>query len=239
MRTRNRFAVLAAATTLLLMGGAPAMADDVDASSAGFQLVDGQNTLVVGVGDSATVTLTYAVTGSGKNPVDGKSGCNLSGGAGTQLVMDVVPEADPVAGAAGVAGMPATVTFESCDDAGAPATVTLSLTALSPGVTTYRFVEDAAATVGQGSFDTTGATFVVVVPDDEGRDAPAIANEWLHEVATDAELASCQVSNGTNPGQTNWHGQLISKVAQFFEGQSFGPGEEDVVIGKVRELCGL
>lgn len=240
MRTRSRLAVVAGAATLLLVGATPAaLADDVDASSAGFQLVDQQNTLVLDVGDTASVTLAYAVTGTGKNPVDGNSGCNLSGGRDTQLVMDVVAEADPVAGPAGVAGMPADVTFESCDVDGAPATVTLSLTALAPGVTTYTFAEDAGRTNARGTFDTSGATFVVVVNDEEGRDAPAIANEWLHEVATDAELASCQEANGTNTGQANWHGQLISKVAQFFEGQSFGPSEEHVVIEKVQEYCGL
>jgi hypothetical protein len=239
MRTMPRLLTAAGAASLLALGAAPAaQADDVHASSPSFQLLEGQQTLVLGVGDSAEVTLTYAVTGSGRNPEDGKAGCNLSGGPLTQLAMDVVATPDPMAGPAGVSGLPGSVTFDSCDDDGLPATVTLSLTAVSPGTTTYAFAEN-SDTVAQGTFDTSGSTFVVVVLDEDGRDAPAIANEWLHRVASPEQLASCRDANGTNDSKSNWHGQLIATVAQFFEGQSFTADEEHVVVDKVIELCGL
>jgi len=237
MRNLHRAVAVAAGTIALVATGGAAYADDVAATSSEFQLIDGRQTIVLAVGESASVTLTYAVTGTGKDPEDGKAGCNLTG-AGSNLTLDVLGTADPDAGPAGLEGLPGQVTFESCDDEGAPSTVVLSFTAVSPGTTTYDFPVDGPATVGQGTWDTAAASFVVVVPAD-GRDAPAIANEWLHESATAEELVACQDANGTNQGGTNWHGQLIVKVAQFFEGQTFTPEEEQVVIDQVREFCGL
>lgn len=231
-------AVAAASTTTLLVTGGAAVADDVAASSADFQLLDGQRTIVLEVGESASVTLSYAVVGEGKNAVDGKAGCNLTG-QGSNLTLDVVGTADPGVGAAGVSGLPEEAVFADCGDEVDPTTVLLAFTATAPGRTTYTFPVDATKTVGQGTWNSTAASFVVVVLDPDGRDAPAIANEWLREVATTAERAACQDANGTNADKSNWHGQLINKIAQFFEGESFTPEEEQVVVDKVREYCGL
>ncbi len=95
-----------------------------------------------------------------------------------------------------------------------------------------------AKDVTAAGFVTDPASFTVVVLG-EGRDAPAIANDYLHNDADAATLAACQEANGTNPGKTNWNGQLIAKIAHFFEGQSFTEDEEYIVVDKVREYCGL
>jgi hypothetical protein len=231
--------LVGAAGLLLAATVAPASADDVTASSVDFQVVADQNTIVMVVGDSSTVDLTYSVTNG-----DGKQGCNLTG-PGSQLVLDVVGTGDAVEGPAGLSGVPASVAFEACDDelTDTAAVRTLSFTAVSPGTTTFTFTRNATSSVSSssGTYDTTAATFVVTVlaPQEEvGRDAPAIANDWLHNTATAAELAACREANGTK-NKSNWHGQLISKVAQLFEGQSFTASQESVVINQVKAYCGL
>lgn len=230
----------AAAASLVLLVPSAASADDVAASSIDFQVVAEQNTIVLTVGESASVTLTYSQTND-----DGKSGCNLQG-SGSQLTLDVVGTGDPVDGPAGLSGMPEAVVFESCDDAtGADSVVVLNFAGVSPGTTTFTFSRNAAGTVTNSpdaTYDTSGATFVVTVlaPQEQvGRDAPAVANDWLHNTATLEQLAACRALNGTNKTGSNWHGQLIGKVAQHFEGQSFSTAQEQVVVDQVKAYCGL
>jgi hypothetical protein len=234
---RTTFATAAAAAMVLGTAGLAA-ADDVESTSDYF----GTDTkmIVMEVGDTASVTLGYIATGTGQNPADGKQGCNLSGGPGTQLVLDVVGTAAPAPETgAGLTGLPATVTFEDCTVDGAPATVQLSFAATSPGTTYFTFPVNTEETVAQGTFDTSGANFMVTVlaPEaDEGRDAPAIANEYLKGLSS-TQLTACKENNGTNKNQANWHGQLISKVAHQFEGQSFGPSREHIVTSFVNGEC--
>jgi hypothetical protein len=231
---RTTFATAAAAAMVLGTAGLAA-ADDIESTSGYFET--DTKTVVMEVGDTAAVTLGYIVTGTGNTPEDGNSGCNLSGGPSTQLVLDVVGTAAPAPDtAAGLTGLPATVTFADC-----AATVQLNFTATSPGTTYYTFPVNTVATVAQGTFDTSAANFVVTVlaPEaDEGRDAPAIANEYLKGL-DGVELEICKAANGTNKNKANWHGQLISKVAHQFEGQSFGPSREHIVTDFVDGTCGL
>lgn len=226
--------MVALASGALVLGPAiPALADDVSASSAGF--TGGTSTIYLTLGDSASVTLSYLVTGQGHNPSDGKAGCNLTG-KGSQLALDVVTSGD-----AGVTDLQSNdLVYAACPKDTDPAVITLTFTATGPGTATYTFPVDAAATVAQGSFDTSGAAFTVVVTDPaEGREAPAIANDWLHNTATAGELAACGAALGTNDNQSNWQGNLIADVAQQFPDQTFAPDQEYVVVDAVRELCGL
>jgi hypothetical protein len=239
---RTTFATAAAAAMVLGTAGL-AVADDVEVTSTYFQTET--RTIVMEVGDTASVTLGYVATGDGQNPEDGKSGCNL-GGPGAHFTMGVTETADP-AGGAGIDGLPASVVFTACevtvDGVKGPASQDLTFEATSPGTTTVSFPAQSFTTnhekVTLSSFDTSGASFVVTVTapeEDEGRDAPAIANEYLKGLDSD-KLEACKLANGTNKNKANWHGQLISKVAQHFEGQTFGPSKEHVVTDYVDSQC--
>ena len=67
------------------------------------------------------------------------------------------------------------------------------------------------------------------------RDAPAIANEYLRDRGNNDD---CMDAQGTNKNKNNWHGQLISRIAKHFEGQSFTAAQEDEVHDAVDTLCG-
>jgi hypothetical protein len=136
--------------------------------------------------------------------------------------------------------MAETVQYTACPDEGDAPRV-LSFTGATPGVTVVSFDVDSvtAREVGAEDFVTTPASFTVVVLAAEGRHAPAIANDYLANDADRATLEACQDANGTNRNQSNWHGQLINKIAQHFEGRTFAKDEEYIVIDKVHEYCGL
>ena len=253
MRSSLRTTFVFAASAALVIGSTGvASADTISTSSTDSGYDAATKTFTMYVGESATVTLTYGVTnperlnpGGGK-PVwgPGEQGCELKGGAVNKLVLDAVA-ASTNGGALALADP---VVFEACEEVvggvKVAATEDMSFTATAPGVVDVSFVKDAAtvvdAKVTSAVFDTESAGFrvIVLVPED-GRDAPAIANDDLHNVADAATLAACQEANGTNPDKTNWHGQLINKIAQFFDGQSFTEDEEYIVIAKVREYCGF
>jgi hypothetical protein len=242
MRSKLRATFATAAAAAMVLGAAGlAAADDIDTTSESpsYSVVSGVKTFVMEIGETASATLTY----SEKND-DGRNGCNLGGwpgtpGAQTQLVLDVVGTAAPGDSTAGLTGLPATVTFADCGSDDAPATVELNFTAESAGTTYFSFPVNTGGTVAQGTFDTSAANFMVTVlapEEDEGRDAPAIANEYLKGLDSD-KLEACKLANGTNKNRANWHGQLISKVAQHFEGQTFGPSKEHVVTDYVDSQC--
>ena len=236
---RRTIAALASAAALVALSAPAALADDVTASAADFQVISDQNTIVLTIGEAASVTLTYANTNG-----DGKNGCNLSGSGDTQLALDVVGTADPIDGAAGIDGLPLSVVFPACDDNDLPANQVLSFTATSPGTTSYAFPVNSSSTVAwSGStFDTSGSNFVVTVlaPVEElGKDAPAIANGWLHNTADADQLEACRQALGNNKNKSNWQGNLISQIAQFFAGQTFTASQEATVVNKVKTLCGL
>lgn len=74
--------------------------------------------------------------------------------------------------------------------------------------------------LGQG---TTG----VCTSSNSGKDAPAVANEYLKTLSS-AQLNACMTNQGTNKNKSNWHGMLISKIAQEYEGNTNGWTDEDV-----------
>ena len=256
MRISSRAALCGIASTALVLatdGGA--VADDVDLTTSTPSwtvATDGIPTITLDLGQTGSVVLTYAeanpekLSSGGGKPTwgPGLPGCELKGGQGmpgntTQLALAVDDETD------GVVTLGAgTVVFEDCvdevDGVEVPATRTLTFAATAPGATLVSFEVDSAATVAnEGAHFTAPDTFRVVVNDPDGRDAPAIANDYLHNTADEATLAACQAANGTNGNLSNWHGQLIGKVAQYFEGQTFAADQEYIVIDKVLELCGV
>jgi hypothetical protein len=229
---RTTFAMAAAAAMVLGTAGLAA-ADDVNTTSESptYSVVSGVKTFIMEVGDTASAMLTYSETNT-----DGVSGCNL-GGRDSAVTLGVTQTAAPTGGA-GISGLPQSVTLTDCND-----TETLTFSAVSPGTTTVTFPVSAVVSnktgAEPGTFNTSGATFVVTVlapEEDEGRDAPAIANEYLKGLSS-TRLTACKENNGTNKNQSNWHGQLISKVAQHFEGQSFGPSREYIVTDFVDGQC--
>jgi hypothetical protein len=256
MRSSFRTTLLCAAAAALVLGStASASADDVDLTSSTPTWTvgtDGVPTITLNVGESGSVVVTYVETdpehlssGGGK-PVMGPGlpGCELKGAKGldpkdTQLVLRVDDETDGI-----IALGAQTVTFADCpgttDGVTVPETRTLTFTGSAAGQTLVSFDVDAATVALDGAYFTAPDTFrVVVLAPADGRDAPAIANDYLHNTADAATLAACQVTNGTNANQGNWQGQLINKIAQFFDGQTFTPEEEYVVVDKVLEFCGV
>ncbi len=232
MRTKIRTTLASAAAVALVVGtGGVAAADDVRTTSTDPTYDATTRTFTLHVGDSATASLTYYATATGK------SGCDLTG-PGSYVEFD---SASSVAGV--VSGLTSDVRYTDCGDEDAPPVRTVTFTGAVPGTTSVTFPLASYVSNGKGvsasTFESTLASFTVVVLGDEGRDAPAIANDYLHNDADDATLAACQAENGTNPGQTNWQGQLIAKIAQYFEGQTFTEDEEYIVVDKVRDLCGL
>jgi len=254
MRPTFRTTFVCAASAALVLGtSGVASADDVDVTSTAPTAVvaDGIPTITLDAGQTGSVVLAYDETdpeklssGGGKPTWGpGLGGCELKGGPGvnpnlTQLVLGVDDVTDGV-----IALGRDSVTFEDCidvvDGVEVPATRTLTFTAGSvSGETLVSFDVDDSTFAREGAYFTAPDTFRVVVNAD-GRAAPAIANDYLHNDADKATLAACQEANGTNLGKTNWHGQLINKVAQFFEGESFTEDEEWIVIDQVREFCEL
>lgn len=224
---RTTFATAAAAALVLGTSGV-ASADTISTSSSDASYDSATRTFTISVGQAATATLAYAADQTGKN------GCDLTG-KDSQVTFGVNSSSPTV-----VSGLAQSVQYTACPDEDAPAR-TVTFTGAVPGTTVVTFDVDSvtAKDVTAAGFVTDPASFTVVVLDDEGRDAPAIANDYLHNDADPATLAACQDANGTNAGETNWHGQLINKIAQFFEGQSFTEDEEYIVVDKVREYCEL
>jgi hypothetical protein len=223
---RHRIVTLTALTAvlgLLLVG--TALADIVDNDI----LEADANTVELEVGDTRDVTITIEVESTSDG--DG-AGCNI-GGAGNQLVLDVASSTPTK-----VSVTPAQLTFVDCDDER-----TVTVTALQPtdGVgAVIGFTVNGETQLRSGDRRTVNqADFVVNVfapaADDEPvRDAPAIANEHLRNRADNSD---CQDANGTNKNKNNWHGQLISKVAKHFDGQSFTAAQEGTVTSYVEGLC--
>lgn len=229
MRSTFRTTFATAATAALVLGtSGVASADTISTSSSDASYDSATRTFTISVGQAATATLAYAADQTGKN------GCDLTG-KDSQVTFGVNSSSPTV-----VSGLAQSVQYTACPDEDAPAR-TVTFTGAVPGTTVVTFDVDSvtAKDVTAAGFVTDPASFTVVVLDDEGRDAPAIANDYLHNDADPATLAACQDANGTNAGETNWHGQLINKIAQFFEGQSFTEDEEYIVVDKVREYCEL
>lgn len=229
MRFMFRATSICAATAALVLGAAGvAAADTISTTSTDTSYDATTRTFTIAVGQTATATMTYAVDGTGKN------GCDLTG-KDSQVTFGSTSSVEGV-----IAGLAETVQYTACpDEDDVPRMITV--TGASPGTTVVSFeVESVTAReVTAEDFVTGPASFTVVVVAPEGRGAPAIANDYLHNTAAAATLAACQEANGTNNGNANWHGQLIAKIAQYFEGQTFTPDEEYVVIDKVNEYCGL
>lgn len=224
--TRSTFAAVAAAALVIGTAGV-ASADTISTTSSEATYDAATRTFTISVGQTATATLAYAADKTGKN------GCDLTG-KGSQVTFGVDSSADTV-----LSGVTSSVQYTACPDVDSPAQ-TVSFTGAVPGTTLVTFdVESLTAKdVVASDFATGPASFTVVVLG-EGRAAPAIANDYLRNDADAATLAACREANGTNPDKTNWHGQLVAKVAQFFEGQSFTEDREYIVIDKVREFCAL
>lgn len=231
MRFGSRTMLVAAAAAALVVGWAgAAAADDVRTTSTDVSYDASTRTFTLHVGDTATAALSYYATATGK------SGCDLTGRGSFVSLGSSSSEAGVVS------NLTPEVTYTACGDVDDPAVQTVTFTAANPGTTTVTFAVDgfssSSALVSAGTFDLTAATFTVVVLGNDGRDAPAIANDFLRDVADAETLAACQDVNGTNADKSDWHGQLITKIAQFFEGQSFTEDEEHIVVEKVLEYCG-
>jgi hypothetical protein len=242
---RNRRGTLVIAFVLafaMLAGSAFAdlVYNDVDDS------IDNEvETLVIAPGDVEIVTLTWINTntnesvwgleGSGHDDeeasyVDTVTQCNLR----SDLFADVSVTNTNAAVAAVTSDdlEDGKIRFEDCGDE-----IELTVTGVAAGTTEVRFAIAAGSTAEGANFTAPANFDVQVVSPDPGRAAPAIANEYLR-THTDADfLASCKGANGTNRNKSNWHGQLITKVADQFEGQTFARGSEGPVMDYVDSLC--
>lgn len=250
-KARSAFAT-AAAAALVLSSAAPASADDVNVTSSDPVFVtadDGVPTMTLGVGEKASLLLTYGesnpekLSQGGGPPIYGPGieGCELKGAKDvnprdTQLVLGVDDETD------GVITLGAEmVVFEHCTDevdgVEVPATRTLTLTAGSEaGETMVAFYQH------EGTFAVAGAHFEIpesfrVVVEAEGRTATEIANEFLNHLASPEMLLACQAAVGTNGNEQNWHGVLISEVSHQFGDRLFSESEESIVISYLVERC--
>jgi hypothetical protein len=230
MRSIFRSLLVGGASAALVLGTAGlAGADTISTSSTDASYDAVTRTFTISVGQTATATLTYAADKTGKN------GCDLTG-KDSQVTFGVNTAGDPA-----VTGLLQSVQYTACPDEDTPPQ-TLTFTGVAAGTAVVSFDVDSvtAKDVTAAGFATEPATFTVVVLDPEdGRNAPAVANDYLHNAADEATLAACQDANGTNRDKSNWHGQLIAKVAQFFGDETFTEEEEHIVVAKVRELCGL
>jgi len=255
MRPTFRTTFVCAASAALVLGtSGVASADDVDVTSTAptAVVVDGIPTITLDAGQTGSVVLAYdetdpeKLTSGGGKPTwgPGLGGCELKGGPGvdpnlTQLVLGVHDVTDGV-----IALGSDSVDFEDCTDVvdgvQVAATRTLTFTAGSvSGETLVSFDVDGRTFAREGAYFTAPDTFRVVVNADDDRAAPAITNDYLDKVADEATLAACQAANGTNQDKTNWRGQLITKVAQFFQGETFAEDAEWIVIDQVRVFCEL
>jgi len=70
---------------------------------------------------------------------------------------------------------------------------------------------------------------------DEGRAAPAIANQYLRSTDGAGTAAACEAKYEDS---NNWHGEVISAVAQSeLQGQTFTPAQESIVTTWVDNHC--
>jgi hypothetical protein len=220
--------VLAGMTAGLMLLGSAALADIVEND---LNVVGGEKeTVELLVGESESVNIYI---GDVNAPSGDRNGCNIGGGSGAQLVLDV-SSSD-----AAVSVTPSQIVFdgdEACEEV-RPVTVT-GVSGTGAAGALVSFTVNPSSKLKDDSLTQIDANFVVNVtaPQElEGREAPAIANAYLH---ASEDNSDCKAANGTNKNQNNWHGQLISKVAQHFEGQSFAPAQENVVTDYVDGLCG-
>lgn len=233
MRTTRLAAAVAA---IAFVGSNAALADsvynDIDAT------VDATlESMVMDVGDVESVGLYIRVENAaaeGGSDSGGVSGCNLQGGR--RLVLDI---GNTNGGAASVVADtssrfgsdPSKVLFTGDCEAGDPKVSILKATLTVTGVAAtavgtpavVSFTKDSTNSTALGNWNLAPASFDVTVVGTAPaptRDAPAIANTYLSD-ASDAYTDNCKAAQGTNKNRSNWHGQLISKVARQFEGQSF------------------
>jgi hypothetical protein len=129
-----------------------AFGDDILTSDPDLVVVAGVKTLNLEVGDSANITLTYAITST-----DSKEGCNVSQERGSQVKFNVNSSTAGV-----VSGAPAAVTFGSC---GANPTISFDAASIGETVISLGFNSAVPTTLSSSDWNTSGATFKVVVTD--------------------------------------------------------------------------
>jgi hypothetical protein len=251
----RRFKTLAGLTAGMMLLGSAAMADIVynDLDPETEPLKAEVESIVMEVGDDPeTVGLYIRVRNAAAEGTGGESGCNLKGGR--ELVLDIYNSAPSSASVTADAeyryeGNAAQVLLKGDCEVAVDGTeidllkATLTVQALAPTAdgapANITFGRNSASTalgntsLVEASFDVTVLAQAVEMP---SRDAPAIANEYLKQQSNEY-TDNCKAQNGTNKNKNNWHGQLISKVAQEFEGQSFTLAQEDLVTGYVDLLC--
>lgn len=223
-------AVGAAATALVLGAMTGASADTIAVGSADAGYDPATRTFTIAVGQTATADIAYGVDATGK------SGCDRTG-RGSHVAFTAGSSTAGV-----VADLTPDVRYDACPADGETLTRPVSFTGAAPGVTEVSFEVASWASngagVGASTFLTEPATFTVVVTG-EGRHAPAIANEFLNHDADESVLAACRAALGTNDNRSNWHGNLISAVAEHFGDRVFTEDEEHVVVDHVLDLCGV
>ena len=168
----------------------------VEASSS-LDAVSKTMSLKVG-GSNGTTTLYVTPTGEGKNPADGKSGCNLTGG--TTLVVSVTSNSTAVATVS-----PSSVTFDSCSDK-----ELLTVTPVGEGTTTINLGQTSNNT--GATFDFTPATFTVNVAARTITNNPpkisisGVSEAARYEMAT-VPAATCSVTD-TEDGSSSFPATL-------------------------------
>jgi hypothetical protein len=233
--------VLAGMTAGLMLISGAALADNIN-----NDLDEGVTTVEVNVAETSDPVTIWVEATDGTDEDEDVPGCNL-GGSANKLVLDVAS-----ADTSQVTVAPSTITIDECGETNGK-TVTVTGAAPTGGtavMVSFTIDEDESSfrthetgpewnrTVINSKF-TNDAVFYVNVLDPQGptRDAPAIANEYLRERGDNDDCMDAQGTNG-RPGQkgykSNWHGQLVSKIAQHFEGVSF---TEAQVEGAVETLC--
>ncbi len=227
--------LLAGALVLSAAGTAHA---DVTYNDINGAVDNAVETVVLAPGETKTVTLTYVNTNEQGVDHDNDDSTpklyqdteNRCGAHGTKSLVLDVSTSNPA-----VASLNTNqITIQDCDG-----TASVIVTAVGVGTAEIRF-SVAQSSTASGTQWTTPADFdVQVVAPDPGRDAPAIANEYLHQAATQTTLDACRSALGTNKTKSNWHGNLISMVAKQFEGQTFTTAQETTVVTFVRQRCNL
>jgi hypothetical protein len=183
--------------------------------------------LADGSPQTATITLEVATAND-----DNKNGCNLTA-SGSQVRFDVV--VNTVSGTASTLDK-SVVTFTDCTT---PQTIGVSATAVGViGVTlTYKDHVSGSSPLTAADWNTAGAAFSVTVIDSTQTgtlDAPEIANAYLSDRLDNSD---CKEAFGNNKNKSNWHGQLISAVAQHFQGQTFTNSTKAIVEDYVEDAC--
>lgn len=156
-RTGKALGTLAAATSLALVGGGLAFADDI--SNDLDTTVDAvAETMALTAGGDTGSTILRVITTNG----DGKNGCNLTGG--TTLTVAVSSSATAVATVA-----PASLTFTSCSE-----TKTVTVTPLTQGSTNVSLSQTGNTTGATFNLDPATFTVNVAAAQAQDRTAPTI-----------------------------------------------------------------